>query len=912
MTLAISFPPICMSLVKKGLPPLEISIEISQETLRAHKLTLQDIATRIRHTAAEIPGGGVKTRGGEILLRMDERRDWGQEYADIPIVTRPDGTELLLGDIAANISDGFADTDQEAFYNGKPAVMVKVYRVGDQTPIEVADAAKEYVRELNKRLPEGVNIATWSDWSEIYRQRIDLLLRNAYIGLVLVMILLGLFLEIRLAFWVTMGIPVSFLGALLILPAIGVSINMISLFAFIMSMGMVVDDAIVVGENIYKKRQSGVPFVRAAIEGVREVSVPVTFSILTNIAAFMPLAFVPGIMGKMFKVIPFVVISVFTVSLVEALFILPAHLGHQRPARGKGFFGAIGRIPKYTGRGLEWFIENLYRPFLRRALRNRYLTLSISITVLVMVIALVRGGRVALVFFPRVEADRITAHVELPFGSPVEDTRKVKEQLMQAAREVVADHGGDDIVRGILTQIGGSSMSRGPHGGSGGPSGTGHVADIVVYLVPEDQRDITAGVFAKEWRGKTGEIAGLEKLEFNFSMGRAGGGKAINIELSHSDLDVLEKAASELAERVGEFESASQIDDGFSPGNTQFNYAVRPKGASLGLTTIDVGRQLRNSFYGAEALRQQRGRNEVKVMVRLPEDERRSEHDIEEFLIFTPSGGELPLREAAHRRRGNAYTQIKRTDGRRVVAVTAEVDPPSRAKRILDDMEKNALPGIIEGHSGLTYSLEGERRELKEAMASLGFGFIIAMIVIYAMLAVPFRSYIQPIIIMVSIPFGIIGAVMGHIIMNYDLSIISMMGIVALSGVVVNDSLILIDFLNRQRREGMSPFEAATAAGTRRFRPIMLTSLTTFLGLAPMIFERSVQAKFLIPMAISLGYGILFATLIALLLVPCLYLIVEDIRSLAMRLRSILVGPPGREDDDCAEERKKEVEEAAP
>ncbi|NQT81946.1 efflux RND transporter permease subunit [bacterium] len=868
-----------------GVRPLEISIEIPKETLRAHNLTLQNVANQVRRAAVELPGGGVKTRSGEILLRMAERRDWGREYADIPIVSRADGTELRLGDIAT-IIDGFADIDMETSFNGKPAVMLDIYRVGDQSPIEVADAAKSYVKQFRSRLPEGLNIEILRDWSDIYRQRMDLLLRNAYLGLVLVMFLLGLFLEIRLAFWVMMGIPTSFLGSLIILPQLGVTINMISLFAFITALGMVVDDAIVVGENIYKNRQMGMPLLKAAISGVHGVAVPVIFAILTNIAAFMPLLFVPGTMGKFFKMIPAVVIVVFALSLVEALFILPAHLSHHAPKKAKGLLGLIDRIQNRTGRGMEWFIETLYRPFLRLALRYRYVTLSAAISILAVVLSLVSSGRVGMVPRHRVEADRVRVSVELPFGSPVEETRKVQERLVKAAERVIARNGGNEISEGILTRIGAGSRRGGPMSGSRGVSGQGHVAQIRVHLVPADQREISTRQFARRWREQVGEIAGLEMLDFDFDLGGAGGGKPINIQLSHPDIDILERAAAELADELQKFNSASQIDDGFSAGKPQLDLSIRPEAQSLGLTTVDIGRQLRNSFYGAEALRQQRGRNEIKVMVRLPDDERESEDDIEEFLVTTPAGGELPLREAASIKRGNAYTAINRADGRRVVSVTADVDPPSFAARILEDLQARALPQLIERNPGLAYSLEGEQREFNEAMKSLYTNFILAVLAIYAMLAIPLRSYIQPAVVMISIPFGIVGAVIGHLVMGYDLSLISMMGIVALSGVVVNDSLILIDFLNSKRREGSTVFDAAMAAGQRRFRPIILTSLTTFLGLAPMIFETSIQAKFLIPMGISLGYGILFATGIALILVPSLYLIVEDFRALGSKLRS--------------------------
>lgn len=864
-----------------GVRPLEIGIEIPQAKLREYNLTLESVAETVRRVSVEYSAGAVKTEGGEILLRVRERRDYGSEFADIPIVSRPDGTEVRLSDIAT-ITDGYEDTDEAAYFNGKPAVMLKVFREEEQTPTGISATVKDYVAQLSDRLPEGIYVATFDDRAEIYQDRIDLLLRNGFFGLILVMVCLGMFINARLAFWVMMGIPASFLGALFLMPVFDVSINMISLFAFIMALGIVVDDAIVIGENIYSKRTEGLPPVAAAIEGAREVAVPVVFSIVTNIVAFVPLLFLAGVMGKIMRIIPIVVCLAFLISLFEALFILPAHLAYISKGSDKGFFGVMNRGQARVARGLEWAIARLYRPLLLSALKNRYLTVAIGVAVLIIVLGYVKGGYIAFVFSPSAEGDGAIASIQLPYGVPVEETIRIQERLANAAKTVVDRKGGDEVSDGIFAHIGAAQPANRGHGGDDRGSGGGHLAYVRVFLVSSDKRDFSAREFATLWREEAGEIPGVETLLFRSDdIGPGAGESAIDIELSHKDMDVLEAAAIELAAALARFPAVRDIDDGFTLGKPQYDFRVRPEAYSLGLSPAEIGRQVRSAYYGAEALRMQRGRNEVKVMVRLPESERVSEQSLEELLIRTRGGGELPLSEAASVIRGHSYTEINRADGRRIIHVKAEdVAPISEKSRILASVMADTMPKLERRYRGLSYQMGGEDRQQAEAMASLKSGFLLALIAIFGILGIVFRSYVQPLIIMVAIPFGIVGAVVGHIVMGYNLSLISVMGIVALSGVVVNDALVLISFANRRVGEGAGGFEAISDAGVRRFRPIMLTTLTTFFGLLPMIFETSMQARFLIPMAISLGYGLLFATLIVLLLVPSLYLIIEDLRAL--------------------------------
>ena len=860
-----------------GVRPLEISVEVPQENLRRYNLTLDDIASRLRSASVELPGGGIKTRAGGILVRVKERRDYGRQFALTPIISAPDGTEVLLEDIAV-IKDDFEDVDRYATYNGKPAVMVDVFRIGRQTPIQVADAALGQLDLLKQTLPPGIEAEVLRDRADIYRQRINLLLKNGTIGLCLVLVSLGLFLEFRLAFWVMMGIPISFLGSLLLLPGLDLSINMMSMFAYIIALGIVVDDAIVVGENIYHYRQSGKPFMEAAVMGAREVATPVTFSILTNIVTFMPIYFIPGTMGKIFKTIPLVVITVFIISLLESLFILPAHLGHHREKRRRGLNAWLHHRQQAFSHGFMRFVRLGFGPFLNAVLRRRYLMVALAFSILVVALAYAGSGRMGFGLFPQVESDFARVEAVLPYGTAVQKTEAVMERLYEGARKVVEECGHEELVEGIFAEVGLSGS---------------HTGYLMVYLADAEVRDpiMSTDQFVQRWREVVGPVTGVDSLTFSSDFGGPGHGAAVTIELSHRDIGVLEEASADLAEGLANYPQTKDIDDGFQPGKQQIDFKIKPEGKSLGLTAQSVARQVRSAFYGAEVVRQQRGRNEIRVMVRRPKKERVFEQNLDDLMLRAPSGVEVPLREVVDAQRGRAYTTIARRNGRRVVEVEADVTPRDKGLEVLQAVEKNELPDLLERYPGLTYSFEGRQADMRESMGSLKGGFILALLAIFALLAIPFRSYSQPLIIMVSIPFGIIGAIVGHLIMGYSLSVVSMFGIVALSGVVVNDALVLIDFANRrQRDQGLSVHDAVLDAAIQRFRPIMLTTVTTFCGLAPMIFEQSRQARFLIPMAISLGFGIVFATTITLVLVPSLYLVVDDGKRALARLGRVFGG----------------------
>ncbi|NOY12301.1 MAG: efflux RND transporter permease subunit [Deltaproteobacteria bacterium] len=866
-----------------GVRPFEITIEIPEQNLRRYNLTLDQVAARIRAASIDLPGGSVKTSGGEILLRTQERRYWGPGYADITIISKADGSRVRLGEIA-NVVDGFADSETYGLFNNKPAAMVQVFRIGEQKPTEISERVISYVEQQRRELPDSLKLAIWNDTTEIFNSRMELLQKNALLGLGLVIIILGLFLEIRLAAWVMLGIPISFLGTLFLMPWLGVSINMISLFAFILALGILVDDAIVIGENIFEHRQQGKPYIRAAIDGAVEVAVPVVFSVLTTVAAFLPLIFVSGMMGKFIKVIPIIVITLLLTSLIESLLVLPAHLsfGKQRVLNG-GLLSRIERLRQRFGRGLERFINGPYLRLLKLSLNYRYASLALGVVALLLTVGIVKGGLLKFTFMPEVDGDKITVAIQMNRGVPIEETGRVADFILKKGLETVAEYdakrpAGDSILRNVYSVVGGTVAGGGPGGGGATASGT-YLSNISMYLTESELRNIPATEISATWRKKVGDIPGLDSLTFKSNLMHMGAN--IDIQLAHEDFAVLEKSAERVRTALAEYRGVSDIEDTYAKGKREIKLKLKPAGRTLGITETDLGRQVRAAFYGAEALRLQRGRNEIKVMVRYPDADRRKLYNFENMRIHTPGGRQIPLLEAADVIDGYGFSEINRTDRKRVIDVSASVNAEqANAREILAELKQNLLPQLASDYPGLSWNMEGEEKERQDSLQSMLKGFELALVAIFTLLAIPFRSYSQPLLIMAAIPFGIVGAVLGHIIMGFNLSILSMFGLVALSGVVVNDSLLLIDKANGNRRDGMPLHDAIVAAGIRRFRPIVLTSLTTFFGLTPMIMENSVQAQFLIPMAISLGFGILFATGITLLLIPVLYLILEDFRRL--------------------------------
>ncbi|MBN2137358.1 MAG: efflux RND transporter permease subunit [Sedimentisphaerales bacterium] len=869
-----------------GVRPYEISIEVSEEDLRRYNLSFDNVSQAVRMSSLDIPAGSVKTDGGEILVRTKGQRYYGPEFEKIIVLTRNDGTEIRLGDIA-QVKDEFEDVDIYTRFDGGRAAFVQISRIGEQDALDIARTVKKYIEQKRNDLPEGISISMWEDDSAILKSRMNLLKRNALLGLTLVFICLTLFLNIRLAFWTTVGIPISFLGAFWIIPHFDVSINMMSLFAFIMSLGIVVDDAIVVGENIFTYRQQGMDRTAAAIKGVKEMAMPVVLAVMTTNFAFIPLAYTSGIMGKFLRVIPIVVVSVLTVSLLEALLILPAHLSGKADAK-KGIIRRVtDRINRWTGRGLSRFVEGPFADFVHKAVEWRYVTLAVGIAIFVTTIGFIAGGYIKVVFFDSVEADNMVATLTMPQGTPFEQTRRIIENIEACALKAIDEfekkrpENAFPLLKHISTAVGfHPAAARGGPGHSDLTSSVAaHLAEVNVELLSGEERDVSSTVIKNRWREIVGEIPGVSSLSFMSELMSTG--DAIDIELSHQNFDSLLAAAEALKTVVREYDGVSDVSDSFEVGKAELKLKLKDTGRMLNLTLGDLARQVRQGFYGDEVQRIQRGRDDIRVMVRYPQAERRSLADVENMRIRLPNGAEIPFKTVAEVEYGRAYASIKRVDRRRVVNVSADVDEDiANAGEINAELATEVLPKLMSEFPGLQFRFAGEQRERDESLGSLKLNFVIALLAIYAILAIQFRSYAQPAIVMSAIPFGIVGATLGHLVMGFNLSILSMFGIVALAGVVVNDSLIMIDLINRERSGGIGLTQVLRDCATRRFRPIMLTTLTTFCGLLPMIMEKSLQARFLIPMAISLAFGVMFATCITLLLVPSLYMILEDIKKL--------------------------------
>jgi len=865
-----------------GVRDSEIHIEISEQTLKRYNLTLKSVANAVAKASLDLPAGSVKTEGGEVLVRAKGRKYRAVEYSGVPVITRTDGSKVTLGQIA-RIKEGFQD-DQELFarFNGKPANLIQIYRVADQNALTVASEVKDYIAKVEPELPAGIKVDFFADRSKILESRMNLLLRNMAQGLILVIIILGLFLSARLSFWVTLGIPISFLAGIWVLPYFDVSINMISLFAFIMVLGIVVDDAIVVGEHVFTLREQGEPPLKASIEGAVTIGKPVIFSVLTTVAAFLPLMAGSGMMGKIMRNIPVVIIAVLMASLIESLFILPAHLAGSKikPRQQKK--------EKITARWLRRFIQGPYTKLLDFTLRWRYATLASGIAVLMIAGGMFLGGYIKFTLFPIVEGDLLTANLELPAGAPAEQTIKIVGQLEKAAVDTLADadnkrpKGSEPLHKYTVSLVGVSTGGRASHSGGSASSG-GHLATVFVELLGGEKRNMSTKGLVAGWRDKTGAVPGAESLTFTGEMFSPG--NPIEVHLSAPSEEELIRAADDLKAKLATYTGVFDIADSFTPGKWEMQLELKPAARSLGLTLQDLAQQVRYAFYGAEALRLQRDQDEVRVLVRYPEKERRAITDVHNMRIRTASGDEVPFSQVAQVKMTRGYTSVDRAQRRRVIKVTADVNPDqANASELRAWLQKSILPQMEAKYQGLRYTMEGAGREEQESLQDVMQGFIIALFAIYALLAIPFRSFSQPFIVMAAIPFGLVGALAGHFIMGLGTSLLSLFGMVGLTGVVVNDSLVLIDAANRMREAGLSPGEAIREAGPMRFRAIILTSLTTFGGLAPIIFERSLQAQFLIPMAVSLGFGVLFATGVTLLLIPCGYLILEDAQNLINRI----------------------------
>ena len=918
----------------------EISIEVSEASLQRNGLSFQQVAQIIRVRSLDLPGGSIKTEGGEILLRTQGQVYWGHDFEQLVLLTRADGTRVYLSDVATVI-DGFEDTDQSLRFDGKPAALIRVSRVGNQDILEITGAVIAYLEEAPARLPEGVKLTVWNDGSQLLRGRLDTLLNSARQGFLMVLILLALFLRPRLAFWVSVGVPVAFLGALFLISVLGLSIDGISLFGFILVLGIVVDDAIVVGENVYSEQKKSGKLLEGSVIGTQQVSVPVIFGVLTTMTAFMPLLLGPGTMGQIFGVVATVVMACLTFSLIESQLVLPAHLGHRSVQSAAGEIGMLmipivaivalgfsndfrsyvgfviaaftliyalyaagiwGRLAqrlieaqsRFSER-IEHLIYKQFRLVVIRVVAARYLTVAIAFVALMSSIGIVASGRLPFSFFPPLESDQAIAKLTMPLGTPAEVTQEVILKLERAAqqleRELTAEYPDAPPVTHILAAVGNQPSSAGgggPPNTQSGSTGGGHLGEVTLQLVPSEKRAVKTREVANRWRNLTGAIPDAVELKFNTSLFTVG--NAIDIQLAGDNVDDLRTAAEKIRLRLAEYPGVIDITDSFRAGKQEVKLDISPSGEALGLSLADLARQVRQAFYGEEIQRIQRGRDDVRVMVRYTEAERKTLSSLNQMRIRTPEGAEVPFAKVASAELGRGFSSINRSERQRVVNVIADVDRTQiTANEVIADFGAGKIQKILRDYPRVTYSLEGEQREQSEAADSLLPMFGIALFIIYALLAIPLRSYAQPLIIMSVIPFAFVGAIWGHQIMKtFDLvaglAMMSVMGFIAASGVVVNSSLILVHNVNRRIESGMDMRHAVAEAAVSRCRPIVLTSMTTFVGLTPLMFNKSVQAQFLVPMATSLAFGVLFATFVTLLVVPSGYMILEDLKSFAGRL----------------------------
>lgn len=886
-----------------GAKPYQIDVEIPEDTLRTYGLSLSQVAQILRRENVEVPGGQLKAEGQEILLRGNNKREFGEEIRKLPLITRPGGVVLTIDDLG-EVRDDFEDQSAVNEVNGKPALVISVDKTSEEDLLAIADAVHGYVETA--QLPGGYSLKVWGDTSIDVRDRIRLLRDNGLQSLILVFVVLTLFLERKLAFWVALGIPVSILGAGIVLMIFGQTLNMLSMFAFLMALGIVVDDAIVIGENIYAHRMMGKSPYQAAVDGASEVITSVISSVATTIITFIPLFYVTGVMGKFIAVMPLAVIAMLVVSLVESTFSLPNHLAHSGEGKpsllGKlisyplMLFAPMGRVvdaaSRVFGAGLEWIGDYVYRPILKFCLRYPLVAPACAIALLVLTVGMVRSGQIPFVIFPKTDGNNLVAKIVYPDGTPMAVADASTQRIEAAIQRVGAKLGADVLkVKPVSSNANaaeteaslgpvlltfrqvGQVTGEGALGSTDNSSGS-HVGQVYVELVDAGKRNVSSTEILNMWRQEAGDFPGSERITFD-SVNIGPGGKAIEFKLlapaeNQAELDqAVEACKAKLATFAGVFD----IRDDATPGKMEFQFRVKDRAIAMGITPLDLAETVRNAYYGAEVMRLQRGRHEVKLMVRYPLDQRRSLADFKEIRVRGQDGVEVPITELAEIKVQRGYSEINRLNQKRSIAVTADVDESrANAAQVIAALKATTLPELQQKFSTLEVDWEGQQQQSQESVGSLGIGLVVAMLAIYVLLVIEFNSYFQPFIIMLIIPFGFVGAIWGHWLLGIPITLFSIFGMVALAGVVVNDSIVLVDFVNSRVRSG-EPLRIALAdAGRRRMRPVFLTSVTTIAGLAPMIMETSFQAQFLIPMAASLAFGLALTTVLVLIQVPVLYL----------------------------------------
>ena len=851
----------------------EISIEVSEATLRRYDMTFGDVATAVRQSSLDLAGGSIASDSGEVLLRTNKKRQTGAAFETIVVRTLPDGSVITLADVA-EVRDGFVREQLINLYNGRPAVFVDVKRAEAEDVLKVKAAVDVFLAGYTP--PPGIQVVEFRDETRLLRERVNLLLRNGLFGFALVFTFLVLMLDLKLAVWVSTGIATAFMGGFLLFGALGVTITMISLFGLIIVLGLVVDDAIVIGENIDSERQHGWSGEIAANRGAHGVMAPVIVGVLTSVAAFAPLLVTGGTFGDITRAIPLVVISVLLMSMVEAFCILPSHLSHGGPWSR----GLIAAIQQRVAAAVARIRDNLIEPGVAFAARWRYATVAIAVAFFILCVSLVQNGQVRFIFFPQIEGNNISASVTMPEGTPFERTDAAVRHMTAAASEVadaVRQESGEEIFVTITSTSGGNASQGVGPGAQSGFGTSENIGQVRIELTAFGERRMPAAEIERRWRAAVGDIEGAERVTVSSTVTRFG--DDVDYELAHQDEDQLIAAAESMKERLGQIDGVNEIEDSFDLGKRQLVFELTPAGSAAGLRPADVAVQVRQGFFGEEVQRIQRGREEIRVYVRYPESTRADLESLNDFRVRLPNGDRAPLLTVASVEESRSYSSIERIDGRRIVSVSANVDEAVSTPNIANEtIVASLMPELERNFPGLRWVQAGSTREQNEDLADIGSAFLIVLLIIYAMIATQLRSYLQPLAILVSIPLGVAGAILGHLVLGFPLSFISIFGIVALAGVAVNASVVLVDLYNRRRREGLDPIEAAASAAARRFRPIVLTTLTTAMGLTPLLFEKSPQAQFLIPMGVSLGFGIVVSGFMVLFVTPSVAVIIEDLR----------------------------------
>ncbi len=886
-----------------GVRPYEISIEIPEARLRKYNLTLDQISAAIRSSAIDLPAGVVKTEAGDVSIRTRGRAYTGSDYARVVILTRPDGTKLTLGEVAV-IADGFNENPLIARLDGKRCVIINVMREQSQNAIKIAQSVKDYIMSKGERLPDGVRLEFWSDRSKIVKGRIALLLQNARSSLILVFICVGLFLRLDAVFWVAIGMCMSFLGAFALMPLFDQSINLSSVFGFILVLGIVVDDAIVTSEQVDTLRQQGMAPLEASIEGVRRLAAPITFGVLTTIVAFMPMAMGFGDFGVMFQPIAIVFICVMLLALMETKLILPSHLANRTPILSRAA-DALDPIHRFSERWLQRFVEAVYRPTLRFCLVHRYSVLSTVFGGLGVLFAIFFSDRIPYTFFPAVASERIECRLTMLEGTPFDATEEQISRIYDLADQMRKKYTGPDgrsVVRAIFSNSGASNMGR----SSSGSSAT-NIGEVIMETYGPEERSMEVNTvdMKNEWRQQIGTIVGAKELTFRAEIMRSG--DPIDLQLTGTSPDELLAMSKQIKDRLNTIEGVLGVTDSLDSGRNEIQLRLKPEAQQFGFTVNDLARQARSAFYGDEVQRIQRGRNEVKVMLRFPKTDRKSLATLDTMRVRAANGMEIPFNQVAEAKVGKSFAFIKRVDRRRALNIMADVNKATTNPKVVRESLRPFLEKLFVDHPHISWSFEGEARSERESSAALWLSSILVLFGLYALIAIPLKSYLQPLIVLVLIPFGVVGATLGHLWHEMPLSLMSLCGILAVSGVIVNDTLVLVDRINELGAEpGSDMTHAVTEGGASRFRAIFLTQITTFVGLMPLIFNfgpfiescpfiikdilvwifgdnslaQGTSNQFLTPMSVAMGYGSLFATVITLYLVPMCYLMLEDIKNL--------------------------------